>query len=109
LAAAYLLIVHLFDPPDPLTLRTPGGSCHWFDGVQQLIFENNTCDGASLTSEGSNLDTYGCPMQQHAYMHANKVTNTWGYDREVMTFDGDDRHGQNVGGGGPGSRGRVCH
>jgi hypothetical protein len=19
-----------------------GGSCHWFDGVQQLIFENNT-------------------------------------------------------------------
>jgi hypothetical protein len=73
-----------------------GGSCHWFDGVQQLIFENNTCDGASLTSEGSNLDTYGCPMQQHAYMHANKVTNTWGYDREVMTFDGDDRHGQNV-------------
>eukprot|EP01051_Picozoa_sp_SAG22_P021475 SAG22_NODE_4753_length_1174_cov_1.681860_1_plen_101_part_10 len=61
---------------------------------QQLIFENNTCDGASLTSEGSNLDTYGCPMQQHAYMHANKVTNTWGYDREVMTFDGDDRHGE---------------
>jgi hypothetical protein len=64
----------------------------------QLIFENNTCDGASLTSEGSNLDTYGCPMQQHAYFHANKVTNTWGYDREVMTFDGDDRHGQNVAG-----------
>ena len=73
-----------------------GGSCHWFDGVQQLIFENNTCDGASLTSEGSNLDTYGCPMQQHAYMHANKVTNTWGYDREAMTTDGDDRHAQDV-------------
>ena len=78
-------------------------------------------DGASLTSEGSNLDTYGCPMQQHAYMHSNKITNTWGYDlvcvhmrsctmssdvmhrffqnsydREVMTFDGDDQHVQNV-------------
>jgi hypothetical protein len=75
-----------------------GGSCHWFDGVQQIIFENNSCDGASLTAEGSNLDTYGCSMQQHAYMHANKVTNTWGYDREVMTYDGDDSRQQNVGG-----------
>jgi hypothetical protein len=43
------------------------GSCHWFDGVTEVIFENNACDGASLVSEGSNVGTYGAAVAQHVY------------------------------------------
>eukprot|EP01052_Picozoa_sp_SAG31_P002890 SAG31_NODE_105_length_25008_cov_17.439399_3_plen_993_part_00 len=64
-----------------------GGACHWFDQAQQIIFENNTCRGNSQMSMGNNIDTYGGGFAQHVYLSSNHISNVWGNDREVLTYD----------------------
>ena len=64
-----------------------GGSCHWFDNGRELIFERNTCIGNDAMAMGNNVDSYGGGYAHHIYIGSNDISQVWGNDREVMTYD----------------------
>jgi hypothetical protein len=64
-----------------------GGNCHWWDGNKQLIYEQNSCTGASPMAGGSNIATYEGGDAHHLYLGGNSWAHTYGNDREVMTYD----------------------
>mmetsp|Transcript_22093 Transcript_22093/g.66317 ORF Transcript_22093/g.66317 Transcript_22093/m.66317 type:complete len:262 (-) Transcript_22093:2313-3098(-) len=64
-----------------------GGACHWFDGAKQVVFEANTCIGNNPMTMGNNIDSYSGSSGTHIYIGSNHISQVWGNDREVMTYD----------------------
>ena len=64
-----------------------GGACHWFDGIQQLIYDDNRCIGNSPMAGGSNVATYSGGYSHHLYLGDSSYEHVYGNDRETMTYD----------------------
>lgn len=64
-----------------------GGACHWFDGIQQLIFDDNRCIGNSPMAGGSNVATYSGGYSHHLYLGDSSYEHVYGNDRETVTYD----------------------
>ena len=80
------------------------------DNGRELIFERNTCIGNDPMAMGNNIDSvsaaapfvffrfplvffpqaaaqYGGGYAHHIYIGHNSISQVWGNDREVMTYD----------------------
>jgi hypothetical protein len=63
------------------------GGCHWFDGTQQVIYENNECTGVGRMAGGDNIASYAGGFAHHLFLGSNLYNQDWGNDREIMTYD----------------------
>eukprot|EP00041_Stephanoeca_diplocostata_P021865 m.516564 g.516564 ORF g.516564 m.516564 type:complete len:884 (+) comp21929_c0_seq8:155-2806(+) len=65
-----------------------GGSSHFMNQWQQVLFEHNDVTGVSLMSGGQSFGTgpWG-GFCHNVHSAGNNIQFTWSNDREVMTFD----------------------
>ena len=65
-----------------------GGSSHFINQWQQVIFEDNEVTGISVLSGGQSFGTGPWGGFTHNYLSkGNRIQYTWSNDREVLTFD----------------------
>ena len=64
-----------------------GGNALAMDQWKQVVVENNDVSGASLASAGNNIASYNGGYAHHVAVLNNSITDVWGGDREVMTYD----------------------
>lgn len=68
------------------TIRN-GGACHFMPQWEQVAFVNNTCAGTSLTAMGQALGTSAAGASTHVFEGQNRISDVWGNDREILTYD----------------------
>ena len=65
-----------------------GNNRLFLDGVSQLILEENVFGGAGAMAGGVGMSTYGrTAFMAQVWFASNRMEDTYGMDREVMTFD----------------------
>lgn len=64
-----------------------GGRGYRIESSRQIIFEDNTVEGADLAAIGNDIATFWGNAATHIYFAHNQLRRMFGADREMMTLD----------------------
>lgn len=64
-----------------------GGRGYRIESSRELIFEDNTVEGADLAAIGNDIGTFWGNAATHIYFGHNQLRRMFGADRELMTLD----------------------